>query len=149
MNARLHTHSKTTPGIAPAITSLRGKFLQAKCSCGRLASGEVCAECQRKEHSLRPSSQRTDSCIGLATSLLQKALSSPGQQLDAGTRAAMEPQFGHDFSRVRIHGDATAAASATAVNALAYTVGRDIVFAADQYAPATAAGRRLLAHELT
>jgi hypothetical protein len=61
----------------------------------------------------------------------------------------MEPQFGHDFSRVRIHGDATAAESATAVNALAYTVGRDIVFAADQYAPATAAGRRLLAHELT
>ena len=61
----------------------------------------------------------------------------------------MEPQFGHDFSSVRIHADAAAAESATAVNALAYTVGRDIVFAADRYAPATAAGRRLLAHELT
>lgn len=61
----------------------------------------------------------------------------------------MEPRFGHDFSSVRIHSDAIAAESATAVNALAYTVGRDIVFAADRYAPATAAGRRLLAHELT
>ena len=61
----------------------------------------------------------------------------------------MEPQFGHDFSRVRIHADATAAESATAVNALAYTVGRDIVFAAGRYAPATPAGQGLLAHELT
>ena len=61
----------------------------------------------------------------------------------------MEPQFGHDFSCVRIHTDAAAAESALAVNALAYTVGRDIVFAADRYAPATRSGRGLLAHELT
>ena len=61
----------------------------------------------------------------------------------------MEPQFRHDFSHVRIHADAAAAESALAVNALAYTVGRDIVFAADRYAPATPAGRGLLAHELT
>ena len=61
----------------------------------------------------------------------------------------MESQFGYDFSRVRIHADAAAAESALAVNALAYTVGRDIVFAAGRYAPATPAGRGLLAHELT
>jgi hypothetical protein len=54
-----------------------------------------------------------------------------------------------DFGRVRIHADARAADSARAVNALAYTVGRDIVFGAGQYAPGTAQGRRLLAHELT
>jgi len=53
----------------------------------------------------------------------------------------MEPQFRHAFSHVRIHADAAAAESALAVNALAYTVGRDIVFAADRYAPATPAGR--------
>src|SRR5262249_5356151 len=34
------------------------------------------------------------------------------------------------------------------VNALAYTVGRDIVFGGGQYAPNTSSGRRLLAHEL-
>jgi hypothetical protein len=54
----------------------------------------------------------------------------------------------HDFSRVRIHNGAEADTSARSVGALAYTVGSDIVFAAGQYAPATARGRNLLAHEL-
>jgi hypothetical protein len=35
------------------------------------------------------------------------------------------------------------------VNALAYTLGRDIVFARGEFAPGTHAGDRLLAHELT
>jgi hypothetical protein len=39
--------------------------------------------------------------------------------------------------------------SAKAVNALAYTVGRDVVFGYGQYAPHSTAGRRLMAHELT
>src|SRR5215218_7862079 len=55
----------------------------------------------------------------------------------------------YDLSGVRIHADAAAAESARAVGALAYTVGRDVVFAAGQYAPASAAGRNLLAHEPT
>jgi hypothetical protein len=61
----------------------------------------------------------------------------------------MEPRFGHNFREVRVHTDAEAAHSARAVNALAYTVGQDIVFGRDQYAPSTSAGTRLLAHELT
>lgn len=55
---------------------------------------------------------------------------------------------GFDFSRVRIHADARAAESARSVRARAYTVGQDIVFAPGEYAPATSAGRELLAHEL-
>jgi peptidoglycan hydrolase-like protein with peptidoglycan-binding domain len=55
----------------------------------------------------------------------------------------------HDFGQVRIHTDARAAESARAVNAKAYTVGRDIVFAGQQYAPETSVGRSLIAHELT
>ncbi len=55
----------------------------------------------------------------------------------------------YDFSGVRIHADAKAAESARAVNALAYAVGRDLVFGAGQYAPGTMAGNKLLAHELT
>jgi hypothetical protein len=54
-----------------------------------------------------------------------------------------------DLSQVRIHTDEQAAESARAVNALAYTVGRDIVFDTGRFAPATIEGRRLLAHELT
>jgi hypothetical protein len=75
-------------------------------------------------------------------------LHSPGQALDTGTRSFMESRFGQDFSRVRVHADAQAAASARAVNALAYTVGPDLVFGAGRYAPGSTEGRRLLAHEL-
>ncbi len=72
-----------------------------------------------------------------------------GQPLDPVTRAFMEPRFGHDFGRVQVHTDARAANSARAVNALAYTVGHDVVFAAGQYQPRSGQGRRLLAHELS
>ena len=62
----------------------------------------------------------------------------------AATRAYFEPRFGRDLSHVRVHADAQAAASARLVGARAYTVGRDIVFGAEQ----SAADRPLLAHEL-
>ncbi|HLM55850.1 MAG TPA: DUF4157 domain-containing protein [Pyrinomonadaceae bacterium] len=80
---------------------------------------------------------------------MHEALNSSGQPLDAQTRSFMESRFGHDFSRVRVHTDARAAESARSVNALAYTVGHDVVFAEGSYAPQTGEGRRLLAHELT
>jgi Domain of unknown function (DUF4157) len=60
----------------------------------------------------------------------------------------MEGFFGHDFSAVRVHADAAAAASARSLWAHAYTFGDDVVFGAGRYAPGTASGRRLLAHEL-
>lgn len=72
-----------------------------------------------------------------------------GQALDAATRAYMEPRFGHDFGQVRVRTDEQAAQSAAAYQARAYTVGGDIVFGAGEYAPDTASGRHLLAHELT
>lgn len=71
-----------------------------------------------------------------------------GRPLDDATRAVLEPRFGHDFSRVRVHTDARASASAERVRAEAYTVGPDIVFAAGRYAPGASAGTHLLAHEL-
>lgn len=80
--------------------------------------------------------------------IVQDTLGSQGQSLDAATRAFMEPRFGHDFSHVRIHTDARAAESAQAVNALAYTVGRNIAFGKGQYLPSTIHGQKLLAHEL-
>ncbi len=63
------------------------------------------------------------------------------------TRAYMEPRFGEDFSRVRVHTDAKAAESAQDVKARAYTAGQDVVFGEKQYAPRTREGRWLLAHE--
>lgn len=52
------------------------------------------------------------------------------------------------FSRVRVHADAKAAESAKAIDALVYTVGRDVVFGAGRYMPDTPPGKALLAHEL-
>ena len=72
-----------------------------------------------------------------------------GQPLDRDTRAQMESSFGHDFSDVRVHTDQKATESAKSVHAQAYTVGNDIVFQGDNYSPGTAAGGRMLAHELT
>jgi hypothetical protein len=71
-----------------------------------------------------------------------------GRALAKETQADMQQRFGMDLGHVRIHTDAAAAHSAQALNAMAYTVGRDIVFAPNQYAPDTDRGRRLLAHEL-
>ncbi|MBX6324072.1 MAG: DUF4157 domain-containing protein, partial [Rhodospirillaceae bacterium] len=72
-----------------------------------------------------------------------------GQPLPEPLRRVFEPRFGRDFAGVRIHTDGAAAALARAVDARAFTVGRDIVFGAGEFRPGTAAGLRLLAHELT
>jgi peptidoglycan hydrolase-like protein with peptidoglycan-binding domain len=99
-----------------------------------------------------PAIQRRAGGAGLpeaAPPLVQQAVQAPGRPLDGATRAFMEPRFGRDLGAVRVHTDTQAAQSAHAVNALAYTVGRDIVFGAGRYAPSTAEGRNLLAHELT
>jgi hypothetical protein len=79
---------------------------------------------------------------------VRRGLSSPGEPLDLATRGLVEPRLGHDLGGVRVHHGPSAAASAAAVRALAYTVGRDIVFGAGQYRPGTEEGRALLAHEL-
>jgi outer membrane protein OmpA-like peptidoglycan-associated protein len=82
-------------------------------------------------------------------SIVHDVLRSPGQPLDPDTRAYMEPRFGHDFSGVRLHTDSTAARSVRAVNALAYTVGQNIVLGDHHYPSKSSARLGVLAHELT
>lgn len=80
---------------------------------------------------------------------VESVVRSSGRPLDAATRRYMESRIGFDFSKVRVHTDERAAASARALGAQAYTVGSSVVFGAGSYAPQTTKGRRLLAHELT
>jgi hypothetical protein len=94
----------------------------------------------------RPDRANRDGPAHLARGDVVKGAGTPLLQ---SVRGFLEPRLRHDFSRVRVHTDAQAAESARAVSSRAFTVGRDIVFGAGQYAPETYTGRRLLAHELT
>ena len=87
--------------------------------------------------------------MGAVPASVDRALASPGRPLEPALRRDMEQRFGHDFSRVRVHSDMAYEISARQLNAHAYTSGYDIVFSLGRFAPATLAGRRLLAHELT
>jgi hypothetical protein len=85
----------------------------------------------------------------LAPPVVDEALREAGAPLAPEARAFYEPRFAYDFSSVRIHSGQKAAASARALGASAYTVGRNVVFGAGEYAPATLSGKNLLAHELS
>lgn len=118
--------------------ALQRSAVKATCQCKQCAKSKgVLQRAAVHEHA-------RDAVPGIVYDVLR----SPGQPLDASTRAFMEPRFRHDFSAVRVHTDALAAESARAVSARAYTVGSDIVFARDQHRPRTDSGKRLLAHEL-
>jgi predicted lipid-binding transport protein (Tim44 family) len=132
---------------------------ESAAAAGAVRDGVVrrkCAACEREEDEQETGNvvrrkefaEASDRAGILAPPIVHKVLGSPGQPLDATTRAFMEPRFGRDFGQIRVHADAEANASASAVNAKAYTVGQSIVFARNQYAPATRSGQVLLAHEL-
>ncbi|HEY0546168.1 MAG TPA: DUF4157 domain-containing protein [Pyrinomonadaceae bacterium] len=133
-------HSAETLGPNQAPTAL----LQRKCN--------ACQD-EEPERKLLRRKERDRSSEGElkpeAAPLIEGTLVSQGQPLQAAARNFFEPRFARDFSDVRVHTDAQAAASARAVNAEAYTIGRDVVFAKEKYQPQTEAGRRLIAHELT
>ena len=102
--------------------SASGGLLQRKCACGGSSGADSeCAECKAHEAALQRAPAHTSSPAlpQTAPPIVHEVLRSPGQPLDAGTRAFMEPRFGADFSGVRVHTDARAAASARAINALA------------------------------
>jgi hypothetical protein len=142
------------PAPTPLVFAPTG-VLQRKCDCGQhtIAGGE-CELCQKQKEATNfqratQNSEPETRNSGGVPPIVHDVLNSPGQPLDANTRAFFEPRFGHDFSRVRVHTDGQAMESARSVGALAYTVGRDVVFGAEQYSPGTTEGAELLAHELT
>lgn len=168
--SQIPLHSKTHAGIQPklAISTPRNIYeqeadrvadqvmripvpqLQRNCACGG-----GCPKCQTKKpglgHERLQARSVQASNIGqiVAPPIVHEVLAGPGQPMDSSTRGFMEPRFGCNFDQVRVHSDAKAAESARAVNALAYTVGRNIVFGASRYEPHTRTGRQLLAHELS
>jgi hypothetical protein len=197
------TAGKEARATLPLPTMARARVLQRKCDCGQHTGGGECEECKKNKSSGDPLLQRSAlnrGAVNGVPEIVHEVLRSPGQPLDAATRAYFEPRFGnsfhatpvrmsskangselsiepasasyekeadawaeriasgtggtpltgvHDFSGVRVHTDARAAESARRVNARAYAVGSHIVFGRGQFNPGSAAGKRLLAHELT
>jgi hypothetical protein len=118
------------------------------------ALNRKCAACEEEDKGVQREAAGGDGLAGGslagagAPPVVDQVLGSPGRALDPATHGFMASRFGADFGDVRIHTDTQAAQSAAAVEARAYTVGRDVVFGAGQYDPASTDGRRLLAHEL-
>ncbi len=107
----------------------------------------ACAACE-EERRPKLHAKSVGALPSQAPPSVHQALSGAGRPLAPELRSDMEAGFGRDFDAVRVHTDGQAAASASEINSLAYTVGDHIVFAGGQYAPHSSAGRHLLAHEL-
>ncbi|MGH8563234.1 MAG: eCIS core domain-containing protein [Gammaproteobacteria bacterium] len=139
------------------MAQISGTGEAVKRKCAACASGKsLCPKCAPEEEQLhrKPLLPRTKTSAGQAPQLTSQlsaqisALRGSGRPLPPSARAFFEPRFGADFTGVRVHTDGRAAQLARAVNARAFTLGRDVVFGAGQYEPMTASGKTLLAHEL-
>lgn len=108
-----------------------------------------CAHCEEEEQKMQRKQINDNVPADMQTEEYINNLNEHGQHLPEDVRAFYESRFEYDFSNVKIHTDSAAANSAQSVNALAYTSGSNIVFNSGQYAPDSANGKRLLAHELT
>src|SRR4051812_31421942 len=73
---------------------------------------------------------------------------SGGSPLPLTTRQRMERSFGRSFSDVQVHTGGPAGSLASSHGAQAFTAGRQIAFAPGHFAPGTARGDGLIAHEL-
>lgn len=162
--AMIATQQQTTVKPPQVLPAMRMSRLQRKLTVGArhdplereadriadqvLAMPAPAADSRASLHIQRYSEQASGQ-VDAVPDTVNQALAAHGRPIEPALRQDMEHRFGHDFSQVRIHAGGVAGQSARAVNAQAYTVGSDIVFGAGQFAPATHAGRRLLAHELT
>jgi hypothetical protein len=118
-------------------------------SCASCESGATCSSCKDNNSLLqRRAGQENSSPANSHSAENFVSGFGPGRPLDPAVRGFFEKRLGTDLTNVRVHADNYAAESAQSINALAYTLGPDVVFAHGQYAPETTEGRRIIAHEL-
>ncbi len=154
-------------GRCPACERRKAQGLQARLAVGAVhdplehEAEQVADQVLRGDGGRRPALRQAGAALAqqaaapraarphAAPASVDAVLSSVGEPMAPALRSDMEQRFGHDLSRVRIHADGAAARSAQELRAHAWTVGPHIAFAPGRYAPGSAAGRHLLAHELT
>ena len=146
---RVAEHVMRMPAPAlPSPVSSR-EMIQRKCQSCSEEDKKKEEEESHEKLSRKESKGVTASGGTVAPPVVHEVLRSPGRPLDPATRAFFEPRFGADLGHVRVHDDSDAHASARQVGALAFAVGRDIVFAQGTHNLSSYAGRSLMAHELT
>lgn len=134
--------------VAERVTrSAAARSIQRKCAA--CAAGVPCSECQHEERVQAKEAGAPVLRVPARAEASIASLRGGGQPLPSSVRAVFEPLFQRDFSRVRIHTGREASEAASAVQARAFTAGRDVAFASGEYDPQSREGRRLLAHELT
>jgi hypothetical protein len=140
--------------VAGAQKNSTSRLIQRQCSCGTC---EQCAGTTSDSALILAAGSEVRSVQAKAANGNALALKpaeplmpegSSGIPIGEAALRFMESHFAADFSDVRIHNDLAAGASANALHADAYTIGRDIYFAPGKYEPSTPEGQRLLAHEL-
>jgi len=131
-----------------------GKLLPVNGQSSSVQRKPLCPECNEKEEDESPSvmpksagNQTPQITSGIRSQI--QSLQGGGQPLTQSARSFFEPRFGRSFANVRVHTDSNAATAAKAINAKAFTKGKDIAFGTGQYSPGTNTGKQLMAHELT
>ncbi len=128
--------SRHAPSMTPAAS------IQRKC-----ATCEEEEEIQRKPLMRKSAEGSSAAPDGLSSQL--SGAKGRGSALPGPLQNTMNQAFGHDFSGVRVHTDPQAVQMSERLNARAFTYGADVFFNKGEYSPDSAAGKHLLAHELT
>jgi len=115
-------------------------------TCAACADEDENAPVRRRAAS--PSSAASPTPSASLPAAVSAATATGGAPLPPAELAFFEPRLGVDLSGVRVHTGSAADRGAAAIDALAFTAGRDVVFRSGQWRPGDPAGRRLLAHEL-
>jgi Domain of unknown function (DUF4157) len=109
-----------------------------------LEASDANLEVQRQEFITEAREQENNS--SLSERIAQEL--NGGQPLEAGVGKQLEAHFNTDLSKVRVHTDGKAHELAKSVNAIAFTMGKDIFFQTGKYDPNSSSGFELLAHEI-
>ena len=136
-------HSERTGPVGSSAEVVHRKC--AACDAG----GTTCPRCADEQNGQQKVQRKALGGGAAGSHARVRALRGGGQPLAAPIRAFFEPHFDRDLGSVRVHTDERASHAAGAIGARAFTLGADIAFGPNQFAPETADGRRLLAHELT
>ena len=111
-----------------------------------------CENCEEDELQMKPQLQLKNGTSFEASADVSSKIKSTkgtGSVLTPALQREMSSKIGADFSCVNIHTGPDAVQMNRELGARAFTQGNDIYFNKGEYNPFTAAGKHLLAHELT